>query len=107
VWHNTETPTKETNGQAASSRQVEFRGPMETHAVYVNGWRVPYLEAIREGGTWHLMLERRHHLSALTEQEAERFLPFLADCIAVAAGWSDWPSPYVGRPKRRRPFTRV
>src|SRR5258708_7248607 len=70
---------------------VEFIGPFEHHDVVVNGWRVPFLEATpQNGGKVLLCLDRRFGLD-LSIAEAERILPFLADCIAVASGYTAHP----------------
>lgn len=70
---------------------VEFIGPFEHHAVVVNGWRVPFLEATpMNGGKIALSLDRRMAVD-MTVEEADRLLPFMADCIAVALGYTAHP----------------
>lgn len=71
---------------------VEYVGPFERWSVTVNGWEVPLLDALPiPGGMISLTLDRRYGLD-LTVEEAERFLPFLAQAIAVASGYACHPS---------------
>jgi len=70
---------------------VEFVGPYQHHEVVIDGWRVPFLEAHpQRGGKVLIVLDARAGLE-LTVAEAERVLPFLADAIAVASGYSCHP----------------
>jgi hypothetical protein len=70
---------------------LEFIGPFEQHSVLLYGREVPYLDgAPADGGRVHLMLDKRYGLE-LTVEEAERVVPFIADCIAVAAGYACHP----------------
>lgn len=90
---------------------VEFVGPFERHEVVVNGWQVPLLQARMEpGGRIVLLLDNRIALD-LTVEESERVLPFLADAIAVAQGFTCHPregqseplrSPFNGGPRPLR-----
>lgn len=89
--------------------QVDFVGPFEYHAVCINGWRVPYLTARPlRGGRVDLTLDHRYGLD-LSLADAERILPFIANAIAVASGYtahpsdSDEPLP----PTQRHPFNRM
>ena len=85
---------------------VEFVGPFEHHEVVVHGWQVPFLNATPlPGGRIHLNLDHRLGVD-LTVEEAERFVPFLADCIAVAMGYTCHPRPDGGT-KQRLPFTQM
>lgn len=71
--------------------RVGFPGPFTHHDVVVNGWRVPFLQAHMEDGDRVLVtLDRRLGVS-LSAGEAERLLPFIADCIAVAQGYGAHP----------------
>ena len=86
---------------------VEFVGPFRHHDVVVNGWQVPHLRATSlNGGRIHLNLDRRLGLD-LSVEEAERFVPFLADCIAVAKGFTAHPGSELPEPVVRLPFTRM
>jgi hypothetical protein len=70
---------------------LELVGPFERHEVVVNGWQVPLLQARPEpGGRIVVTLDNRIALD-LTVDESERFLPFLADAIAVAQGFTCHP----------------
>lgn len=71
---------------------VEYVGPFEKWSVIVNGWEVPLLDALPVAdGMVSLTLDRRYGLD-LTVEEAERFVPFLAQAIAVASGYASHPS---------------
>jgi hypothetical protein len=87
---------------------VEFVGPFQHHDVIVNGWAVPYLEATPlNGGKIALSLDRRTTVD-ITVEEAERLLPFVADCIAVALGYTAHPGrDGLDEPKPSRPIVRV
>lgn len=81
-------------------------GPFEHHDVLVNGRRVPFLEAHPwNGGLIHLVLDRRFGLD-VSVADAERVVPFVADCIAVALGYTCHPGTEgVPEPLRSHPFT--
>lgn len=85
---------------------VDFIGPFESHDVVVEGRQVPFLLATPvDGGRIDLLLDRRLGLM-LTVAEAQRFVPFLADAIAVALGYTCHPSTDK-EPNPRLPFPRV
>lgn len=80
------------------SLRVSFPGPFRHHDVVVNGHSVPFLQATpQDGGSVRLHLDRRFALD-LTAGEAERFVPFLADCFAVALGRTCHPCPELPEP---------
>jgi hypothetical protein len=86
---------------------VEFVGPFQHHDVVVEGREVPFLRAFpQDGGRVHLTLDRRLGLD-LTLAEAERFVPFLADAIAIALGYTCHPGGERGDPNPRHPFPTV
>jgi len=87
---------------------VEFVGPFEHYDVRVNGWNVPYLTAApMNGGRVSLCLDDRLGVE-MTVQEAERFLPFVADCIAVALGYTAHPGrDGLDEPRPSHPMKRV
>jgi hypothetical protein len=87
--------------------ELEFIGPFKHHDVVVNGWQVPFLRATPlNGGRVHLNLDCRFGVD-LTVEEAERIVPFLADCIAVALGYTSHPEGDQVGGKLRYPFARV
>jgi hypothetical protein len=87
--------------------RVNFPGPFQHHDVVVNGRQVPFLRAIPlDGGQVHLNLDRRLGLT-LTAEEAERIVPFLADAIAVASGYTSHPDAGKDGPNPRHPFPAV
>jgi hypothetical protein len=87
--------------------QVTFPGPFSHHDVVVNGHQVPFLRAtLLDGGQVHLNLDRRLGLT-LSAGEAERVVPFLADAIAVASGYTSHPDADGGGPTPRHPFPAV
>jgi hypothetical protein len=70
---------------------VDFVGPFSSHRVVVDGWQVPLLEAHpMAGGMVTLVLDQRFGLD-LTLAEAERMMPWIAEAIAVAAGFASHP----------------
>jgi hypothetical protein len=82
--------------------EVQYVGPFEEWEVVVDGWTVPFLTCrpLAEGGV-SLLIEKRYRLR-LDDEEAERVLPFIANAIAVALGYSghphrDWEEPRTGR----------
>lgn len=87
--------------------RVSFPGPFSHHDVVVAGHQVPYLRATPlDGGEVHLNLDRRLGVT-LTAQEAEKVIPFIADAIAVASGFTCHPDAGDDEPTRRHPFPRV
>lgn len=71
---------------------VEYVGPFERHAVTVNGWSVPLLEAHpMPGGLVTLSLDGRYALD-LPLADAERVVPFIAHAIAIALGFAGHPN---------------
>jgi hypothetical protein len=70
---------------------LRFPGPFEHHDVVVEGRQVPFLRATPlDAGQIDLTLDRRLGL-VLSSAEAGRFIPFLADAIAVALGYTSHP----------------
>ena len=87
--------------------KVSYPGPFEHHDVVVEGRQVPYLRATPlDAGRVHLNLDRRLGLT-LTAEEAERVVPFLADAIAVASGYTSHPDAGQDGPIARHPFPAV
>ncbi len=86
---------------------VAFPGPFAHHQVVVDGRKVPFLHAKPlDGGKIDLWLDDRFPL-ILTAEEAERFIPFLANALAVALGFTSHPSAGRDGPNPRHPFPRV
>jgi hypothetical protein len=72
---------------------VGFPGPFSHHDVVVNGWKVPLVHAHPCGEhdeSVMLVLDNRL-AETFTVEEAERFVPFLADAIAIALGYTAHP----------------
>jgi hypothetical protein len=72
---------------------VSFPGPFTRHEVVVSGWSVPFLTAQPTGANDEnvmLILDQRIAVTVSVE-EAERFVPFLADAVAVALGYTSHP----------------
>lgn len=70
---------------------VELIGPFKTHAVAVNGYRVPFLDASpMDGGTVALTLDHRYGLE-VPVADLDATVEFIANCIAVAAGFTCHP----------------
>lgn len=82
---------------------VEFLGPLEpTYQPLVNGRRVPYL-TLRPvqndpDGEWALSLDNRFVIVG-SDLEVRKWVRFIADAMAVAAGY-----PCFGTDKRSNPF---
>jgi hypothetical protein len=80
---------------------VQYVGPFEEWEVVVDGWTVPYLTSRPlSGGSVSLSIDKRYRLR-LDRVEAERIVPFIADAIAVALGYSghprrEWEGPRSG-----------
>ena len=87
--------------------RVELVGPFEAHEIVIGGRVVPYLQASPgpDGGV-HVNLDRRLGVD-LSADEAQRILPFIADCIAVAAGYTCHPHEECPEPARRSLFVRL
>jgi hypothetical protein len=69
----------------------EITGPIETRRVIVDGRRVPFLEAFpMAGGKISLLLDGRYSLD-IPVGDAEAFVPWIADAIAVAMGYTCHP----------------
>jgi hypothetical protein len=85
---------------------VNFVGPFESWRVVVNGHQVPLLSAeIRNGGKVELTLDDRIALT-LDVVTADEVIPFIADAIAVAMGYTchpkdDWDAPKPLPPMKR------
>jgi hypothetical protein len=88
--------------------RVSFPGPFPQHEVVVDGWKVPFLHA-HPGGEHDesvmLVLDNRIALT-LSVDEAERVIPFLADSIAVALGYTAHPSEDAEQPLVKQPQPR-
>lgn len=86
---------------------VEFVGPFETTKVVVEGRTVPFLTAhVRAGGDVSLTLDDRFGLD-LSVFEYEQVVPFIANCIAVALGYTCHPPADWDEPIKSHPFTRL
>lgn len=88
--------------------RVNFPGPFSQHEVCVDGWKVPFLHAHPGGEADEnvmLVLDDRLALTVSVE-EAERFVPFLADCIAVALGYPCHPDEDAEQPLVKQPQPR-
>ena len=93
--------------QLEAGFKISYPGPFQHHDVVLHGHQVPFLRAAPlENGEIHLTLDRRLGLT-LSSEEAERIVPFLADAIAVASGYTAHPDAGRDDPKPRHPFPRV
>ncbi|HEY1915533.1 MAG TPA: hypothetical protein VGH27_08155 [Streptosporangiaceae bacterium] len=85
------------------SERYEIAGPFQTHRVIVDGRRVPFLEALpMNGGKISLLLDSRYALD-ISVADAELFIPWIADAIAVAMGYTCHPR-RGKEPMRSSPF---
>jgi hypothetical protein len=85
---------------------LEFVGPFARHEVILHGHLVPFLEATPTASGVHLNLDGRYGID-LSPEEADRVVPFIADCIAVALGYTGHPKPDCPEPLLRHPFPGV
>jgi Transposase DDE domain len=82
--------------------RVSFPGPFTRHEVVVDGWSVPHLHAHPTGDhdeSVMLVIDNRLAMTVSVE-EAERFVPFLADAVAVALGYTAHPRGDEEQPNR-------
>lgn len=85
---------------------VEYVGPFQEWQVVVDGRGVPHITAVPlVGGKVRLVLDSRMGL-VLDVTTAEAVVPFLADAIAVAKGYTCHPRPRHKKPRRLSPFQR-
>ncbi len=78
-------------------------GPFQSHRVIVDGRRVPFLEALPvNGGKISLLLDGRYGLD-ISVADADAFIPWIADAIAIAMGYTCHPRPGKG-PVHASPF---
>jgi hypothetical protein len=85
--------------------EVEILGPVTSHRVIVSGRQVPFLDAApANGGKIHLSLDDRYGLD-LAVADADRIIEFIADCIAVALGYTCHPRDGM-EPLAMHPFRR-
>jgi hypothetical protein len=85
---------------------VEFVGPFNRWDLVVDGRKIAYLEGRPHGdGQVLFILDGRYGMD-VDVAEAERWAPFLAECIAVAAGYTSHPSSDKDAPRPRHPFPR-
>ena len=85
---------------------LDFVGPFSSHRVILHGYAVPHLEAHPNADGVHLSLDHRSGIDLSTD-EAEKIVPFIADCIAVALGYSCHPNPDCPTPQPMTPFRRT
>ena len=100
--------TDEVKGMESGVSEIEYVGPFEHHEVVVNGWTVPHLTSTPlQGGRIHLSLDSRFGLELML-QDAERVVPFIAHCIAVASGYTGHPGEDgFDEPRHAHPMTRL
>ena len=89
-------------------RDVRYVGPHSAHEVVVDGWSVPLIHAHPCGehdDKVMVVIDNRLE-DTFTVAEAERFVPFLADAIAVALGYASHPNENTESPLVRCPQPR-
>ena len=88
--------------------RVSFPGPFPRHEVVVDGWQVPLLQAhpCGEQDDKAMLVIDDRLAATFTIEEAERFVPFLADAIAVALGYASHPDENAESPLVRQPQPR-
>jgi hypothetical protein len=73
------------------SMAVTFPGPFQHHAVSVNGWEVPLVQAHPQGEDRVLLVLDGRLGAEFSVEEAERVAPFVADAISIALGYACHP----------------
>jgi hypothetical protein len=83
--------------------EYEIVGPFTSHWVVVDGRQVPFLQAApANGGKIRLTLDQRYGLE-ISVADADAFIPWIADAIAVAMGYTCHPRAGA-EPIRADPF---
>ena len=86
---------------------MEILGPFTSHRVIVDGRQVPFLQAeSANGGKIYLTLDDRYGLDVAVA-DADRVIEFIADCIAVALGYTCHPREGMEVPLASNPFRRL
>lgn len=83
--------------------RVTFPGPFQHHDVVVDGWRLPFVQAHMTGEDRVTLVIDRRLAEEFSVEEAERVVPFLADAIAVALGYTAHPAADMEPPVNRDP----
>src|SRR5437868_6526506 len=97
---------RDADGGVSALDRYEITGPIDVRHVLVAGRQVPFLQAIpANGGVIHLILDERYALD-VSVADAEAFIPWIADAIAVAMGYNCHPRAGT-EPARSDPFTPV
>jgi hypothetical protein len=101
-------PPPESGEDTPAEFRVTFPGPFSHHDVVVDGWKVPLVHAHPSGANDEMvMLVLDNRLAAtFTTEEAERFIPFLADAIAIALGYTSHPTEDAAQPLVKQPQPR-
>ena len=88
--------------------RVSFPGPFTQHEVVVDGWRVPFLHAhpCGENDENIMLVIDDRFAETFSVEEAERFVPFLADAIAVSLGYTCHPNEDAEQPLVKQPQPR-
>lgn len=70
---------------------VKIIGPfVAEYRLTVRDFRVPYMSAFpMQDGSWNLVCDERFMIEC-TDDELRKWLPYLADAMAVAAGFSSF-----------------
>lgn len=69
---------------------TEWVGPFpEEIRLVVDGYQVPHIAARKNGDGWTLVLDGRYAID-VTEDEVERWLWWVANAMAVAAGYTSF-----------------
>lgn len=71
-----------------SQMSMEIIGPFDDYRVTLNGYRVPYLRAVRVNGTISLELDERIGCDIPDDERTMPIIDFIANAMAVAAGYT-------------------
>jgi hypothetical protein len=72
----------------AETNRLEIIGPFNEFRVTINGYRVPYLSAVRHDGLISLSLDERYACDIPDDERALPIIDFITNAMAVAAGYS-------------------
>lgn len=86
---------------------VEIVGPFTYRELVVDGWAVPFINAIEvDGGRVHFTVDHRLGFS-VSAGDFEQVAHLIANVYAVAVGMSAWPAPDMPTSDRQRWFQYV
>lgn len=87
---------------------VELIGPFRSTKVCLNGYQVPYLDACPVAGGKVLLTLDDRYMIEVDVADLDRWVNFIANCIAVASGFTAHPGTEgAPNPIPRTPYRRM